>query len=104
MRVSVRAGGGRAASVTVVRVELDKGPGPEMDVGRGVRAGLGAIALELIVGHGPVSPALPFPLLPAEREELPRGTPWRGRSPPLVRPATSTARLAWAIETDRRAP
>src|SRR5712691_789365 len=73
MRVSVRAGGERAASVTVLLVELDKGPGPEMDVGRGVRAGLGAIALELIVGHGPVLPGLTVPPLAGESPCGPAG-------------------------------
>src|SRR5260370_25871314 len=93
MRVSVRAGGERAASVTVVLVELDKGPGPEMDVGRGVRAGLGAIALELIVGHGPVLPGLTVPPLAGESPCGPAGH----------LPPTSGRRIATTTQSQARA-
>ena len=49
MSLGIRAGGERAASVTVVLVELDEGPGAQMDMGRGIRALRVAVALELIV-------------------------------------------------------
>ena len=57
MRVSVRAGGERAASVTVVLVELEEGPGAQMDMGRSIRARGGTVALELVVGRRPVLPS-----------------------------------------------
>jgi hypothetical protein len=57
MRLPVRTGRERTTFVAVVPVQLNEGSGPEMDMGRGIRAGRGANALELIVGQGPVPPA-----------------------------------------------
>jgi hypothetical protein len=53
MGLGVRTGGERAASVTVVLVELDEGPGAQMDMGRGIRALRVAVALELVVARHP---------------------------------------------------
>src|SRR5260370_38552246 len=53
MRLGIRADSEWATSVTVVRVELDEGPGAQMDMGRGIRARRVAVALELIVARHP---------------------------------------------------
>jgi|ERR1700687_2035194 hypothetical protein len=53
MGLGVRTGGERAASVTVVLVELDEGPGAQMGMRRGIRALRVAVALELIVARHP---------------------------------------------------
>jgi len=60
MGLGIRAGGAWAASVTVVFVELDKGPRARMDMRLGIRALRVAVALELVVGHGP-APSLTVP-------------------------------------------
>jgi hypothetical protein len=53
MRLGIRADSEWAASVTVVRVELDEGPGAQMDMGRDIWALRVAVALELIVARHP---------------------------------------------------
>ena len=53
MGLGIGAGGERAASITVVLVELDEGPGAQMDMDRGIRALRVAVALELIVARHP---------------------------------------------------
>src|SRR5216683_4466513 len=53
MCLGIRADSEWAASVTVVPVELDQGPGPQMDMGRGIRALRVAVTLELIVARHP---------------------------------------------------
>jgi hypothetical protein len=53
MGLGIRAGGERAASITVVLVELDEGPRAQMDMDRGIRALRVAVALELVVARHP---------------------------------------------------
>ena len=53
MGLGIGAGGERAASVAIVLVELDEGPGAQMDMGGGIRALRVAVALELIVARHP---------------------------------------------------
>jgi hypothetical protein len=49
----IGTGGERATSVAIVLVELDEGPGAQMDMGRGIRALRVAVALELVVSRHP---------------------------------------------------
>jgi hypothetical protein len=51
MRLGIGADSERAASVTVVLVELDEGPGAQMDMRRSIRALRVVVALELVTSR-----------------------------------------------------
>jgi hypothetical protein len=57
MCLGVRAGSEWTAPVTIVPIELDEGPGPEMDMGWGIRTFRIAVTLELVVARHPDGPS-----------------------------------------------